>query len=73
LTSNVLLGVLGGRFGIDRVVQELKSKMQVQVEEALTVAIRKDRHSPRKVFRNLDIKTTLRRKLAECMAEIIRG
>jgi Mg-chelatase subunit ChlD len=45
------------------VVEELKRKMQVQVEQAITGAIRKDRHSPRKVFRNLDLKTTLRRNL----------
>ncbi len=49
---------------IDRVVRELKQKMQVQVEQAITGALRKDRHSPRKVFRNLDLKTTLRRNLA---------
>lgn len=49
---------------IDQVVQELKRKMQVQVEQAITGAIRKDRHSPRRVFRNLDLKTTLRRNLA---------
>jgi Mg-chelatase subunit ChlD len=48
---------------IDQVVAELKRKMQVQVEQAITGALRKDRHSPRKVFRNLDLKTTLRRNL----------
>jgi Mg-chelatase subunit ChlD len=48
---------------IDRVVQELKRKMQVQVEQAITGALRRDRHSPRRVFRNLDLKTTLRRNL----------
>ena len=48
---------------IDQVVRELKKKMQLQVEQAITGALRKDRHSPRKVFRNLDIKTTLRRNL----------
>jgi Mg-chelatase subunit ChlD len=48
---------------IDRVVEELKRKMQVQVEQAITGALRRDRHSPRKVFRNLDLKTTLRRNL----------
>ncbi|HKB01800.1 MAG TPA: VWA domain-containing protein [Gemmataceae bacterium] len=48
---------------IDQVVQELKRKMQVQIEQAITGAIRKDRHSPRRVFRNLDLKTTLRRNL----------
>ena len=44
-------------------MQELKRKMQLQVEQAITGALRKDRHSPRKVFRNLDMKTTLRRNL----------
>jgi uncharacterized protein with von Willebrand factor type A (vWA) domain len=48
---------------IEQVVEELKRKMQVQVEQAIVGAIRKDRHSPRKVYRNLDLKTTLRRNL----------
>ncbi|MBN9522899.1 VWA domain-containing protein [bacterium] len=48
---------------IDQVVQELRRRMQVQVEQAITGALRRDRHSPRKVFRNLDLKTTLRRNL----------
>src|SRR5262245_35715930 len=48
---------------IEQVVEELKRKMQVQVEQAIIGALRKDRHSPRKVFRNLDLKTTLRRNL----------
>jgi Mg-chelatase subunit ChlD len=48
---------------IDQVVRELKEKMKLQVEPALTGAIRRDRHSPRRVFRNLDLKTTLRRNL----------
>ncbi len=48
---------------IDKVVQELKEKLQVQVEQALVGALRRDRHSPRRVLRNLDLKTTLRRNL----------
>jgi Mg-chelatase subunit ChlD len=48
---------------IQKVVEELKRKMQVQVEQTITGAIRRDRHSPRPVFRNLDLKTTLRRNL----------
>lgn len=48
---------------IDQVVAELKRTMQVQVEQAISGALRKDRHSPRKVYRNLDLKTTLRRNL----------
>jgi Mg-chelatase subunit ChlD len=48
---------------IEKVVNELKEKLKVQVEQAITGAIRRDRHSPRKVFRNLDLKTTLRRNL----------
>lgn len=48
---------------IEKVVEELKQKMRLQVETAITGAIRRDRHSPRKVFRNLDLKTTLRRNL----------
>src|SRR5205823_964961 len=48
---------------IEKVVEELRRKMQVQVEQAITGAIRRDRHSPRRVFRNLDMKTTLRRNL----------
>jgi Mg-chelatase subunit ChlD len=48
---------------IDKVVRELKERLKVQVEAAITGALRRDRHSPRKVFRNLDLKTTLRRNL----------
>jgi Mg-chelatase subunit ChlD len=48
---------------IDQVVEQLKRTMQMQVEQTLIGAIRKDRHSPRKVYRNLDLKTTLRRNL----------
>jgi Mg-chelatase subunit ChlD len=48
---------------IDKVVNELKKKLEVRVEQAITGAIRKDRHSPRRVFRNLDLRTTLRRNL----------
>lgn len=48
---------------IDQVVQELKRTMQIQVEQAITGAIRKDKHSPRRVFRNLDLSTTVRRNL----------
>ena len=48
---------------IDQVVEQLKRKMQTQVEQTIIGAIRKDRHSPRKVYRNLDLKTTLRRNL----------
>ncbi|MEM6470016.1 MAG: VWA domain-containing protein [Planctomycetota bacterium] len=48
---------------IDKVVQELKEKMKVQVEQSITGAIRRDKHSPRRVFRNLDLPMTLRRNL----------
>lgn len=48
---------------IEKVVEELKDKLKIQVEAAITGAIRRDRHSPRKVFRNLDLRTTLRRNL----------
>jgi Mg-chelatase subunit ChlD len=48
---------------IDQTVQQLKEKMKVQVETAITGAIRRDRHSPRRVYRNLDIRTTVRRNL----------
>lgn len=48
---------------IDKVVQELKEKMRLQVERAITGAIRRDRHCPRKVYKNLDLKMTIRRNL----------
>jgi Mg-chelatase subunit ChlD len=48
---------------IDQVVQQLKQKLEIRVEQAIVGALRKDRHSPRKVFRNLDLKTTLRKNL----------
>jgi Mg-chelatase subunit ChlD len=48
---------------IDRVVAELKKKLEVRVEQAIVGAVRRDKHSPRRVFRNLDLRTTLRRNL----------
>jgi hypothetical protein len=48
---------------IDQVVQQLVEKLKITVEQTITGAIRRDRHSPRKVFRNLDLKTTIRRNL----------
>lgn len=54
---------------IDKVVNELKEKLKVQVVSALTGAIRRDRHSPRRVYRNLDVRTTVRRNLKNYDAE----
>lgn len=48
---------------IEKVVQQLKEKMQLQVETTLTGALRRDRHSPRRVYRNLDLNRTIRRNL----------
>ncbi|HLY11475.1 MAG TPA: VWA domain-containing protein [Planctomycetota bacterium] len=48
---------------IDQVVQELKRRLEVQIERAIVGAIRRDRHSPRRVFRNFDLRTTVRRNL----------
>lgn len=48
---------------IAKVVEELKQKLKVQIEPAITGAIRRDKHSPRRVFRNLDLKRTVRRNL----------
>ncbi|HWU86796.1 MAG TPA: VWA domain-containing protein, partial [Kofleriaceae bacterium] len=54
---------------IDKVVQELKQKLEIRVEQAITGAIRKDRHSPRRVFRNLDLARTIRKNLVHWDAE----
>lgn len=48
---------------IEQVVRQLAEKMKVQVEQAISGALRRDRHSPRRVYRNLDLKTTVRRNL----------
>lgn len=48
---------------IEKVVEELKQRMKVQVERSITGAIRRDRHSPQRVYRNFDVRTTLRRNL----------
>jgi Mg-chelatase subunit ChlD len=48
---------------VEKVVQELKEKLKVQVEPVLIGAIRRDKHSPRRVVRNLDLKRTIRRNL----------
>ncbi len=54
---------------IDKVVQELKQKLKVQIEPAITGAIRRDKHSPRRVYRNLDLGRTIRRNLHNYDAE----
>ncbi|CAN5335027.1 hypothetical protein BH10CYA1_BH10CYA1_15730 [soil metagenome] len=54
---------------IDKVVSQVKDKLRLQIEQAITGAIRRDRHSPRKVYRNLDLKTTIRRNLHNYSAE----
>jgi Mg-chelatase subunit ChlD len=48
---------------IDQVVEQLKKKLKVQIEPAITGAIRRDKHSPRRVYRNLDLRRTIRRNL----------
>jgi Mg-chelatase subunit ChlD len=48
---------------IEKVVNEIKDRLKVQIEKTITGAIRRDRHSPRRVYRNLDLKTTVRRNL----------
>ncbi len=48
---------------INLVVNQIKEKMKLQVERAITGAIRRDKHSPRRVFRNLDLNMTIRRNL----------
>lgn len=48
---------------IEKVVNELKEKMKVRIEQALTGAIRRDKHSPRHLYRNLDLGRTVRRNL----------
>ncbi len=54
---------------IDRVVEQLKKQLEVRIEAAIIGALRKDRHSPRKVFRNLDLARTLRKNLHTWDAE----
>lgn len=54
---------------IDQVVADLKRRLEIRVEQAITGAIRKDRHSPRRVFRNLDLRRTIRKNLAHWDAE----
>lgn len=48
---------------IKQVVEQLKEKMKLQIEQAITGALRRDRHSPRRVYKNLDLKTTVKRNL----------
>lgn len=54
---------------IDKVVNQIKEQLRLQIEQAISGAIRRDRHSPRKVYRNLDLKTTIRRNLHNYSAE----
>ncbi|MBI1373391.1 MAG: VWA domain-containing protein [Phycisphaera sp.] len=54
---------------IDKVVRELTEKMKLSVEPAITGAIRRDKHAPRRVYRNLDLPTTVRRNMRNWDAE----
>jgi Mg-chelatase subunit ChlD len=54
---------------IAQVVEALKKKLKLQVEPAITGAIRRDKHSPRQVYRNLDLGRTVRRNLHRFDAE----
>lgn len=54
---------------IDRVVAQLRKQLEIRVQAAITGALRKDRHSPRRVFRNLDLPRTLRKNLHHWDAE----
>jgi hypothetical protein len=55
---------------IEKVVEELRKKLKVQVEPAITGAIRRDKHSPRRVYRNLDLGRTVRRNLHHYDADL---
>ncbi len=57
---------------IDQVVSELKHKIKQAVVPALTGALRRDRHSTRAAFRNLDIKRTIWRNLQHYDAQKTR-
>jgi len=48
---------------IAKVVEDLRKKMKLQVEAAIVGAIRRDKHSPRRVVRNLDLGRTVRRNM----------
>lgn len=48
---------------IDTVVEELKQKIKFKVERSITGAIRRDRHSPQKVYKNIDLKKTIYQNL----------
>ncbi|MFI5051299.1 MAG: VWA domain-containing protein, partial [Gaiellales bacterium] len=48
---------------IAQVIEELKRKLVARIERTLAGAVRRDKHSPRPVFRNLDLRTTVRRNL----------
>lgn len=48
---------------VAKVVQDLQEKIRLQVEPAIVGALRRDRHSPRALFRHLDWSRTLRRNL----------
>lgn len=44
---------------IDKVVTELQRRIKLAVEPVITGALRRDRHSPRQVWRNLDLRRTV--------------
>ena len=54
---------------IEKVVNQIKDKIKIDIEQSINGAINRSRHAPAKVFRNLDLKTTVRRNLQNWDAE----
>lgn len=48
---------------VKKVVEELKDKIKTQVEKHIVGAIKRDIHTPLKIFRNIDWKQSIRRNL----------
>lgn len=48
---------------IEKTVEEVTRKLKTQIEQTMAGAIRRTKHSPRKIWRNLDLKRTIRKNM----------
>jgi hypothetical protein len=55
---------------VAEIVDELRRRLETEVRQALLGALRRDRHSPLKVARNLDVRRTIREGLRNYQPEL---
>jgi hypothetical protein len=55
---------------VREIVEEIRKRLEPQVRQAVIGALRRNRHAPLPVYRNIDWRTTIRRNLRHYQAEL---